>query len=123
MRDIGNGRENIGQSSGRSDIPTEERSRLGQDIEAAKRRLAEHEAKPDALIASASSASAMAFGVRLSSAFVGAILAGAIIGWLADHFFAVSPWGLVTGLIVGFIIGFFNLLRVLRQTSSARSRG
>ena len=55
--------------------------------------------------------SAMAFGLRLSSAFVGSVLVGAAIGWGIDHLLPTSPWGLIGFLLIGFAAGLVNLIK------------
>lgn len=57
------------------------------------------------------SGSAMAFGLRLSSAFVGSVLVGAAIGWGIDHFLPTSPWGLIVFVLIGFVAGLVNLIK------------
>lgn len=57
------------------------------------------------------SGSAMAFGLRLSSAFVGSVLVGAAIGWAIDHFLPTSPWGLIVFVSIGFVAGLVNLIK------------
>ncbi len=99
----------------------EQKRRLDHDIDAAKRHHAEHAVEADVLVASATSAWAMAFGLRMSSAFVGGIVAGAVLGWLVDYALSTSPWGLITCLCVGFIAGFFNLMRVVKENGPRRS--
>lgn len=88
---------------------------LSEEIDAARHNQALHDNEPDPLIAPVTSSAGMALGVRLSSAFVGTIIAGAFVGWLIDHFFSTSPWGLIILICVGFIGGFLNLLRVLND--------
>jgi ATP synthase protein I len=121
MHDEPSRRETAAKAARGSPSLEEQRRRLDHDIDAARRHHAEHALEADALVASATSASAMAYGLRLSSAFVGAIVAGAVLGWLIDYAFSTSPWGLITSLCVGFIAGFFNLMRVVNENGPKRS--
>ena len=49
--------------------------------------------------------------MRLSSEFIGGIVAGALIGWLVDQLAGTSPWGLIVFILLGFAAGTLNLLR------------
>jgi ATP synthase protein I len=55
--------------------------------------------------------SAWARGFRLSSEFVGAVLVGAGLGFLVDHYLRVSPGGLIVFTLLGFAAGVLNLIR------------
>jgi ATP synthase protein I len=48
---------------------------------------------------------------RLSSEFVGGILAGGGLGWMLDHFLGTSPLGLIVFLLLGFAAGVVNVIR------------
>lgn len=47
--------------------------------------------------------------------FVGALLGGAFFGWLADHWLASPPWGLLVGLLAGLAGGTIRLVTMLRR--------
>lgn len=53
----------------------------------------------------------MALGVKLSSEFISAIIVGALLGYLLDHFAGTSPWGMIFFLLIGFCAGVLNVLR------------
>ncbi|MBP0580106.1 AtpZ/AtpI family protein [Labrys sp. LIt4] len=55
--------------------------------------------------------SAIGKAMRLSSEFVGGIVAGGLLGWVVDRFAGTSPWGLIIFLMLGFAAGVRNLLR------------
>jgi ATP synthase protein I len=57
---------------------------------------------------------------RLSAEFVSGVIAGGIVGWLVDHLFGVSPWGLIICLILGFCAGMLNLMRAAGMVKPAR---
>jgi ATP synthase protein I len=76
------------------------------------------ESEPRPRPTSESSAIGQAF--RLSAEFVSGVLAGGVIGWLVDHLFGSSPWGLILCLILGFCAGMLNLLRASGTVKSAR---
>jgi ATP synthase protein I len=60
---------------------------------------------------SGTDASAMARGFRLSAELVAGVVVGAIIGWLLDRAFGLSPWGLIVFLLLGFAAGVLNVMR------------
>jgi len=76
------------------------------------------EAEPRARQTSDSHALGQAF--RLSAEFVAGVVAGGIIGWLIDHLFGLSPWGLIVCLILGFCAGMLNLMRAAGMVKPAR---
>ena len=49
--------------------------------------------------------------VKLSSEFVAAIIVGALLGYLLDHFACTGPWGMIVLLLLGFCAGVLNVLR------------
>lgn len=60
---------------------------------------------------------AMAMGTSL----VGSILAGALLGWLADTYLikATTPWGLIVGFLLGTISGFTNLVKLANEINKS----
>jgi ATP synthase protein I len=62
--------------------------------------------------------SAWASGFRLSSEFVGAVLVGAGLGFLVDHYLRVSPGGLIVFTLLGFAAGVLNLMRASTPRAS-----
>ncbi|MCB5175318.1 AtpZ/AtpI family protein [Microvirga lenta] len=77
------------------------------------------EAEPRDRPTSDSSAIGQAF--RLTAEFISGVLAGGVIGWLVDHQFGSSPWGLIVCLLLGFCAGMLNLLRAAGVVKTARS--
>ena len=59
----------------------------------------------------AATASGYARGFRLSSELVAGVLVGAGLGWLVDHWFKTTPWGLMIFLLLGFAAGVLNVMR------------
>ncbi|MFP5075978.1 AtpZ/AtpI family protein [Rhizobium sp. YIM 134829] len=49
--------------------------------------------------------------IKLSSEFVAAIIVGALLGYLLDHFAGTAPWGMIVLLLLGFCAGVLNVLR------------
>lgn len=50
-------------------------------------------------------------GWQAASEFIGAMLAGAFIGWFIDRQFETGPWGLIAMLLLGFVTGLYQSLR------------
>jgi ATP synthase protein I len=42
---------------------------------------------------------------------VAAIIVGALLGYLLDHFVGTGPWGMIILLLLGFCAGVLNVLR------------
>lgn len=61
--------------------------------------------------------------LRLSSEFISAILVGAGIGFLIDHFAGTSPWGMIIFLLLGFVAGVVNVLRSAGKMSDPYQSG
>jgi len=60
---------------------------------------------------SATDASALARGFRLSSELVAGVLVGAGIGWLIDRWLGSLPWGTFVFALLGFTAGVLNVMR------------
>lgn len=88
-------------------------ARLGQ-VAAQRSKTTESPAR------STSDSSALGQAFRLSAEFVSGVVAGGIVGWLVDHLFGVSPWGLIICLILGFCAGMLNLMRAAGLLKGAR---
>ena len=52
-----------------------------------------------------------AVAMKLSSEFVAAVIVGALLGYLLDHFAGTGPWGMIVLLLLGFCAGVLNVLR------------
>ncbi|WP_230530638.1 AtpZ/AtpI family protein [Microvirga roseola] len=76
------------------------------------------ESEPRAHSKTDSNAIGQAF--RYSAEFVSGVVAGGIVGWLVDHLFGSSPWGLIICLLLGFCAGMLNLLRASGAVKPAR---
>lgn len=47
--------------------------------------------------------------------FLGAILGGTMLGYLADRYFGSAPWGLIGCMLLGTSTGLYRLIVILRQ--------
>lgn len=56
----------------------------------------------------------MGKAMSMGTSLVGSILAGALLGWLADKYWirAQTPWGLIVGFLLGTFSGFANLVKL-----------
>jgi len=44
-----------------------------------------------------------------TGAFFGSLMAGLLLGWLADHFLETRPVFIVVGIVVGAVTGFWRM--------------
>lgn len=54
-------------------------------------------------------------GISAAYGLLGAILAGAGLGYVIDAFFHVSPWGIILGSLLGFSAGMYSVYRALMK--------
>ena len=47
--------------------------------------------------------------------FFGAILAGSILGYVADRYLATSPWGLIACTLLGSTTGLYRMVLMLKH--------
>lgn len=59
-----------------------------------------------------------AVAMKLSSEFVAAIIVGALLGYLLDHFAGTAPWGMIILLLLGFCAGVLNVMRAAGMVAS-----
>lgn len=59
--------------------------------------------------------SAVTDGWVIGGSFFGSIMAGTLLGWLADRWLGADPWGLVIGITVGGCSGFYRMWQVGRE--------
>jgi ATP synthase protein I len=56
--------------------------------------------------------------LKISSEFVGAVIVGAMIGYILDMVLPTKPWGLMAFLLLGFCAGIMNVMRVVGVVKS-----
>src|SRR6218665_2474982 len=59
-----------------------------------------------------------AVAMKLSSEFVAAVIVGALLGYLLDHFAGTRPWGMIILLLLGFCAGVLNVMRAAGMVAS-----
>lgn len=103
--------------SERDDRPkTPDRS---EDLKDFDRRLGEKIAQHRGKVQPESDANnAWSVSVRYGSGFAGGVLVGTGLGWAADKFFDIAPWGMMVGLILGFAAGLRNIMREAAAASA-----
>ena len=71
-------------------------------------------AAPDPAARTGASGGAAPIGqaMRLSTEFIAGVIAGGILGYMADHLFGSKPWGMIGFLMLGFVTGIYNVMRV-----------
>ncbi len=60
-------------------------------------------------------ASGWSLGLKYGSEFFGGVITGGGLGFIADWFFGIQPWGLFVGVIVGFAAGTLNVVRAAQS--------
>lgn len=68
----------------------------------------------------------MAYGMRMATELVAAVIVGGLIGWGLDRFLGTTPWLFLVFFILGFAAGVLNVLRgyeQMRKEMAARNGG
>ena len=60
-------------------------------------------------------ASAVSDGWVAGGSFFGSIMAGALLGWLADRWLDTDPWLVSAGIALGSVSGFFRMWQLVKQ--------
>jgi ATP synthase protein I len=106
--------EQNGEGVGRGEISPADRAsferrvgHLGKQLEEARSQQAESEQARD----SAVRARGMAYGLRMASELVGAVLVGGLIGYFLDQWLGTWPWLFLVFFLLGFAAGVLNVIR------------
>ncbi len=106
--------ERNGEGVGRGEISPADRAKfkqrvgdLGKQLEEARSHQAESETARD----SAVRARGMAYGLRMASELVGAVLVGGLIGYFLDQALGSWPWLFLVFFLLGFAAGVLNVIR------------
>ncbi len=62
---------------------------------------------------------AVSEGWMKGGSFLGSILSGALLGYLADMWLGTDPWLVVVGILVGSYSGFMNMWRWSKEIEEA----
>jgi len=79
---------------------------LGKQLDEARSKQAENEPEDSAV-----RARGMAYGLRMASELVGAVLVGGVIGYVLDQWLGTSPWLFLVFFLLGFAAGVLNVIR------------
>jgi ATP synthase protein I len=108
-----------GPGSRKGDLSSEElaefkrrASELGTKLDSAQ---AEKQAEIEAQLDKAMRGRGMAYGLRMSSELVAAILVGGFIGYMLDQWLGTKPWLFLLFFVLGFSAGILNLMRAFKQ--------
>lgn len=108
----------------------EERAELERRLAGLERRLdkirSEEAIKAEAEEDARMHSRGMAYGLRMASELVGAVLVGGLIGYGLDYLSGTSPWLFLLFFVVGLIAGVRNVLRGferLQAEIAAHTRG
>ncbi|MGE5513452.1 MAG: AtpZ/AtpI family protein [Bacteroidota bacterium] len=105
------------QNPGRGELTPEERAAFERRVRGLESELGKAKAahKPGPQGGDALRGRGMAYGFRMSSELVAAILVGGIIGYVLDRWLGTTPWLFLVFFVLGFAAGILNLLRAYRQ--------
>lgn len=106
--------ERKGEGPGSGNLSSSDRSNFERRVTDLDKRLdnarAQQAAKdPDG--SSAVRARGMAYGLRMASEFVGAVLVGGLIGFGLDRWLGTTPWLFLVFFFLGFAAGVVNVTR------------
>ena len=115
---------------GKRQMTDEERARfegrisdLGQRLERVK---SQREADAQADLDAEMRGRGMAYGMRMATELVAAVLVGGIVGWGLDWLLGTRPWLFLLFFLLGFAAGILNVLRAydrMQRDFTARTGG
>ncbi len=65
---------------------------------------------------------AVSEGWMAGGSFFGSIMAGTLLGWLADRWLDADPWLTAAGVVTGSIAGFYRMWDLLRTPTGKQPR-
>ena len=112
-----------------SNLSPEEKAAFERRIAGLDKRLGDVKSRDEAEIKASrdrrSANRGMAYGLRMASELVAAVLVGALIGYGLDHWLGTTPWLFMVMFLVGFAAGVRNVMRgyVQVQADVAKTTG
>lgn len=103
-----------GEGVGRGEISPADRANFERRVGELGKQLDEaraHQAAGEAAKDSAVRARGMAYGLRMASELVGAVLVGGVIGYVLDQWLGTWPWLFLVFFLLGFAAGVLNVIR------------
>jgi len=115
-----------GRPSDKGELSPEDKARfeqrvsdLGSKIDKVQsEKKAEIEAREDKVIRGRG----MAYGLRMSSELVAAIIVGGLIGYGLDRWLGSTPWLFLVFFVLGFAGGILNVMRAFQRMQAEISR-
>jgi F0F1-type ATP synthase assembly protein I len=65
--------------------------------------------------------SAVADSWVAGGSFFGSIMAGTLLGWLADRWLSTEPWLLIVGIALGSANGFYRMWELVRKPTGKQA--
>lgn len=65
---------------------------------------------------------AMSDGWMAGGSFFGSIMAGTLLGWLADRWLDTDPWLVAAGAVAGSVAGFYRMWDLIRTPTGKQPR-
>lgn len=90
--------------------PPDPLRRLGEEIDKARSRAPENKPRRDVT----AGGGAMGFGLRIGIELIASLCVGVGLGWLADRYLGIRPWGLIGGFFLGSAAGIMNAFRAVQ---------
>ena len=111
-----------GQGTGGGKISPEDRAALERRVADLDGKLGkvktEQAGRKAAHDVQAGSGRGMAYGMRMASELVGAVVVGGLIGYALDHWLGTTPWLFLVFFTLGFVAGIMNVLRGYNRLQS-----
>jgi len=54
-------------------------------------------------------------GAQIAFFMVGGILAGIGLGYLADKYWGIYPWGVIVGIVLGVVAGATGIIHIINK--------
>lgn len=111
--------ERKGEGPGSGNISPSDRSNFERRVSDLDKRLDSARAQQSAKDSDDGSAAlrtrGMAYGLRMASELVGAVLVGGLIGYFLDQWLGTTPWLFLVLFFLGFAAGILNVLRAFSR--------
>jgi ATP synthase protein I len=96
--------------------PPDPLQRLGSEIDRVR-------ARTDAGRSRDGTGAAMGFGLRVGIELIAALLTGLALGWLADRYLGIRPWGLIVGFFLGSAAGVIGVIHTAQANMGGPRAG
>lgn len=111
--------ERKGEGPGSGNLSSSDKSNFERRVSDLDKRLddarAQQAAKEPDYDSAAVRSRGMAYGLRMASELVGAVLVGGLIGYVLDRWLGTTPWLFLIFFFLGFAAGILNVLRAFTK--------